>query len=324
MAGSIELWVAHLPGRGALSAQPPFQTLDALVAALLLDLRTIGLLGAPYALFGHSFGALVAYALTQRIVAAEAPPPVALLVSSHAPPDAPLPPAHARLTTSPPPSDVMLLESLSQLGMLDEAVERELRGQTAEALERLLAPLRHDLWLRAEHLLARSSHEGSRSPPRRPLRLPLHVFGGAEDASVSPDELQRWQATQDGGEGGGEDGGEDGGEGGGQSRPPFSLTLLPGSHLYLAEGSDSESSSSLERLLPELSSRALALAAASPGSLLIGAPCALPPLFVHEMVRDRAAAPPEVPATLVASKANRFFMPKSSPFLSARPCTASK
>ncbi|NEE49023.1 alpha/beta fold hydrolase, partial [Streptomyces sp. SID8455] len=61
----LELVPVELPGRGSRIDEPVPDDLDALVEALLHGLEPE--LNLPYALFGHSFGAVVAYELALRI-----------------------------------------------------------------------------------------------------------------------------------------------------------------------------------------------------------------------------------------------------------------
>jgi pimeloyl-ACP methyl ester carboxylesterase len=67
LPADVELWMVQLPGREERIAEPALAAvepvLDAIVAALRPALR------GPYAIFGHSLGATLAYALASRLQA---------------------------------------------------------------------------------------------------------------------------------------------------------------------------------------------------------------------------------------------------------------
>src|SRR5262245_65647364 len=79
LPSSIELYGVRLPGRENRRAESPFR--DVVDAASALREAIAPLLDRPFAYFGHSMGALVAYALARRaapgwlfVCAARAPP----------------------------------------------------------------------------------------------------------------------------------------------------------------------------------------------------------------------------------------------------------
>src|ERR671919_747384 len=59
LPGSIDVAAVQLPGRETRLAEPPVRRLDALVAAMAPALEPF--LDRPFALFGHSMGALIAF-----------------------------------------------------------------------------------------------------------------------------------------------------------------------------------------------------------------------------------------------------------------------
>src|SRR5690348_12875642 len=89
LADAIELWRVQLPGRGARIAEPPYTRLRPLVRALAQVLQSAT--DRPYALFGHSMGALLAYEVALALRADGRPPPRRLIVSGHRAPHLPPP-----------------------------------------------------------------------------------------------------------------------------------------------------------------------------------------------------------------------------------------
>jgi surfactin synthase thioesterase subunit len=75
-----------LPGRELRLKEASCTSIDALVEPVLRAMRDGGLFAAPYALFGHSMGALIAYELACGIERAGWPVPLRLVVSGRAAP----------------------------------------------------------------------------------------------------------------------------------------------------------------------------------------------------------------------------------------------
>src|SRR5262245_25838037 len=81
---AVEVCPVQLPGRETRFREPPFLCLEPLIEALATALRPH--LDRPFAFFGHSLGALVAFELARRLGRAEGPQPVHLFVSGCAAP----------------------------------------------------------------------------------------------------------------------------------------------------------------------------------------------------------------------------------------------
>ncbi len=75
----IVVSTVELPGRGRRIAEPLLDACDPIVDDLLRQVRP--LLHEPYALFGHSMGALLAYLVAQRVRREGLPLPLSLVVS---------------------------------------------------------------------------------------------------------------------------------------------------------------------------------------------------------------------------------------------------
>ncbi len=83
---SIKLIPIELSGRGERIAEPLYDTLDMALDDVLSIIRE-DIDTAPYALFGHSMGAMLSYELAQRIVQEGLPKPQHLFFSGRGVPD---------------------------------------------------------------------------------------------------------------------------------------------------------------------------------------------------------------------------------------------
>lgn len=167
----IEVCPLELPGRGRRFSEPLQTDMPALVAQLAAELE--GRLDLPYALFGHSLGALLAFELAQALRRKGASAARMLFVSG-----APAPAHreyHADLRIEQ--SDEQLLARLRQLGGTDEAV-----FQDPEMLLLTLPVLRADFLLCGRYRYDR----------RALLGCPIQAFGGRHDR-VSLEALSAWQ-----------------------------------------------------------------------------------------------------------------------------------
>lgn len=198
LPAGLEVLPVELPGRGTRHAEPVPATMAELVDAALDGLEAE--LTAPYALFGHSFGALVAHGLAREIHRRHLPPPRALLLSAARPPHLLAPDTpHGRMHLAP---DAELLDWLRQTNGIPEALLRH-----PDYVRMVLTAVRADALLTSR----------LRPGPPVPVDCPLHVLGGAADPVVPPRELEEWIHYEG---------------------PDFTLTLYPGDHYYLHEAAD--------------------------------------------------------------------------------------
>jgi medium-chain acyl-[acyl-carrier-protein] hydrolase len=167
----VELCPVQLPGRESRLGEPAYTRLAPLVAALVTALR--GHLDKPYAFFGHSLGALLAFELVRALRRAGAPPPRHLFVSGYRAPHLPDP--------EPP------LHMLPGPALWDEL--RRLNGTPPEVLDnaelrRLIEPtLRADFAIDETYVYT----------PDEPLACPISAFGGLVDTDVSGEMLAAWR-----------------------------------------------------------------------------------------------------------------------------------
>jgi medium-chain acyl-[acyl-carrier-protein] hydrolase len=166
----LQICRVQLPGRENRVAEPPFRRMPPLVNALTEAIRPY--LDRPFAIFGHSMGALVAFELARALRRAGLPQPSRLFLSSHRAPHLPDPdpPLHFL-------SDDALRAELRRLGGTpDEVFEHP------ELME-LMLPL-----LRADFELCETYAHTSEPP----LDVPFSTFGGRDDPTTDEASLRAW------------------------------------------------------------------------------------------------------------------------------------
>jgi medium-chain acyl-[acyl-carrier-protein] hydrolase len=170
-------------------------------------------LDIPYAVFGHSMGALLAFELVRRQQRAGKSMPVWMFLSGRRAPD--MPGEMISLQTLP---DREFVAELSRLynGMPDEIVDDE------ESIKMFLPILRADIAVVESYRFMRGE----------PLDCPMTVFAGARDSSVSWDQMLAWKR---------------------QTGRSFALHILPGGHFYSQEPLLRTISDTLVKLYPSVS-----------------------------------------------------------------------
>lgn len=166
----VEVCAIELPGRGRRIRETPFSRLRSLVEALADSI--LPYLDRPYALFGHSFGALVCFELARELRNRPAPIPVHLCVSGAKAPQLLTDGSSVHMLPDPD-----LIDQVRRLGGTPEAVL-----ENEEFVSALLPAIRADF-----EMLETYSY--SDEPP---LRCPILGLGGAEDQLVDRASLQAW------------------------------------------------------------------------------------------------------------------------------------
>lgn len=170
LPAGVELLAVRLPGRHTRIGERPYDDWDELLHRLGRVVSEA--VDRPFALFGHSLGAMMAYELTRRLVDGAETAPHRLLLAGCRAPDVPL-----------------LLPAIHRLP--DEEFTRNLSlvaGTPPEVLAdrrmmRLVRPL-----MRADLTLAETW------PPvaPTPVHVPATAFAGRDDTAAPPWSTRRW------------------------------------------------------------------------------------------------------------------------------------
>ncbi len=160
----------RLPGRESRIAEAPFDRMEALVKALAGAIEPY--LAQPFALFGHSMGAVVAFELARLLRQRTLPSPMMLFVSG-----ARAPQFRRHHVPPPPPSDAELVGEMRRL----EGTPGDLLDDPA-ALRAVLPALRADTALYRNYVYAED----------RPLDCPIRAYGGEDDPDVRRNHLEAW------------------------------------------------------------------------------------------------------------------------------------
>jgi surfactin synthase thioesterase subunit len=160
----------RLPGREARIAEAPFERMEPLVAALADAIRPY--LAQPFAFFGHSMGAAVAFELARLLRRRQQPLPKLLVASG-----ARAPQFRRNYTPPPAPGDEQFLEELRRL----QGIPNELIDDPA-LMRAVLPALRADAGLYRRYAYMEDA----------PLDCAVRAYGGAEDPNVRREHLEAW------------------------------------------------------------------------------------------------------------------------------------
>jgi len=193
VGAGVSVLPVRLPGRETRVREPRITDPGQLVEELQHDLGP--LLEEPYAFYGHSMGALVAYRFAQARLAAGLRPPRLLLVGACSAPQLPS----------------ALLDRADLDGLDDERLMAAMTDEESmpEALLRRPDRLRTTLdTLRADLRLA----QGLREAPIVRLPCPVEAFAGADDRMVTIPQVRAWEHCTSAG---------------------FRLRTVPGAHFFV-------------------------------------------------------------------------------------------
>lgn len=188
---TIEVCAIQLPGRETRLTEPLLADLDHVVALLAEALAPA--LDGPFAFFGHSMGAQIAFELTRKLREQRGARPVRLFISGRRAPHLPPP--------EPP------IHGLPEQAFVEQLYQRysnipKMLMENLELRSIFLPILRADLTLLETYVYT----------PQAPLDCPISVFGGLEDPRASPAQLAAWQQ---------------------HTHPPITVDMFPGDHFFL-------------------------------------------------------------------------------------------
>ena len=172
----VELWGVQLPGRASRRDEPPLTRMDSLVEVIadeLVAVRDGALTDRPFALFGHSMGALVAFELARQLRERHKVPVSGLLVAGRGAPHLPDPGPALACGREP-----ALVAELQRLG-----------GVPAEVLRDEVRRARMLRLIRADFAVCETYAYQSAAP----LDCPITVFGGIEDFDWPLETLAAWR-----------------------------------------------------------------------------------------------------------------------------------
>jgi surfactin synthase thioesterase subunit len=188
---SIRVLPLDLPGRGTRHARPPLDDWSMLVDVLLEDVQPH--LSRPFAIFGHSMGALIGLELAHAVRARHGKTPVWMGASGCTAPARRV----GNLKWRDCPESELLAELRALGGTPDELIENR------EFLDVLLPIVRADFHLCGSY----------RAQDREPLDCPLLVMAGADDdLARDPENLRSWA---------------------GEVTGPFRLEMVDGGHFFI-------------------------------------------------------------------------------------------
>lgn len=168
---AIEVCPIQLSGRENRWREPPYETLEPILTELAHALYPF--INLPFAFWGHSMGALIAYELAHYFQKLQYPSPNRLFVSGHRAPQCPNrhEPIHQL------PESEFIVKLFQYGGTPKQALNEQ------ELFKFLMPTLRADFSVTERH-----SYK-----PGVPLNCSISAVGGMEDPYVNQDELIAWE-----------------------------------------------------------------------------------------------------------------------------------
>jgi surfactin synthase thioesterase subunit len=173
LADAIQVIALELPGRGKRFKEPLLTTMEAMIVDMFLQIQKGITPNNPYAIYGHSMGALLGYELTRYILYANLPPPQHLFFSGRRAPSV--------------PDDLPLKHSLPKEEFM-KAV-KDLGGCPPELLAHQELTDLFEPILRADF----QAIETYVYTPASPINVPITLLHGSDDEEVTYDQLLPWQ-----------------------------------------------------------------------------------------------------------------------------------
>ncbi|MGD9898781.1 MAG: thioesterase II family protein [Calditrichaceae bacterium] len=176
MPDTVEVCAVEIPGRGQRINEPLRGRIETLVAELSPEIKNS--IDRPFAIFGHSLGAIIGFEIAHHLKINYGLKPVHLFLSGTKAPQL--------------QSDKKLIYNLPDAEFLAEI--KKLNGTPAEVFEhqdllKLIIPI-----LRADFKLCETySYEA-----RIPLDCPISVLGGLQDPHLDKKMLESWSTQTNG------------------------------------------------------------------------------------------------------------------------------
>jgi medium-chain acyl-[acyl-carrier-protein] hydrolase len=167
----IALSAVQLPGRERRYREPPLRRISAIAEALAAELQPR--IDRPYALFGHSMGALISYETTRALRRRGAPLPLALFLSGRRAPTVP--------DDDPPVHSLSDAEFIAAMCIRYNGIPQVILDQP-DMMRMLLPAMRADI-----EALETYSHA-----PGEPLPVPFFVYGGRDDTQLAAENIAEW------------------------------------------------------------------------------------------------------------------------------------
>jgi medium-chain acyl-[acyl-carrier-protein] hydrolase len=167
----VDLWLAHLPGRGRRMHEPPVRRIRPLVERIADTI--LPELHPPFAFFGHSMGAVISFEVARELRRRRSMEPVHLFVSGRRAPHIP--------DSQPHIFDLPHDEFINELRKLNGTPQALL--ENPELVELVLPIIRADFELVETYSYA----------PEEPLSSSITAYGGVQDADVPVESVSAWK-----------------------------------------------------------------------------------------------------------------------------------
>lgn len=187
----VDVVCIQLPGRANRLRERPIASMDEMVTRLVSIMTPA--FDLPFAFFGHSMGAIVAWAVARSLAETGNKLPQHLFLSGRRGPR--VPNREPELSGLSDPEFVATM--ISRYGGIPDELLRH-----KDVMELLLPAMRADI----------AALEGFQPPPPARLPVPITALGGADDRMITRDDLMAWDA---------------------ETSREFRLRLFPGGHFYL-------------------------------------------------------------------------------------------
>lgn len=169
---SVEVCAIQLPGRGPRMMESPFTRMPPLVSTLTDAL--LPLFDKPFALFGHSLGALISFEVARRLQSRHGVEPLHLFVSGSNAPQVP--------SREQPLHNLPEAEFINALGTLNGTPQEVLANQ--ELMQLMIPILRADFAVCETYVYK----DGSL------LSCPITAFGGLQDRKLYRSDIKAWRS----------------------------------------------------------------------------------------------------------------------------------